>query len=134
MKPGENGGLTAEVKSMSVEDPMVLWVTDNPNVAVVDDDGKVYAVHKGVAHITSITGYAEANYTVYVDMQAPDEEKEEPADDKPDSGKKSEERSSGSSRNEISTHMAVISSGSRPYGRNGDRMVHGSVRRIPVLS
>ncbi len=64
LQPGASAQLIAEVISSS--DVKVVWTSDNPNVATVDQNGKVYAVRPGVAVITAKAGNAEARCTVYV--------------------------------------------------------------------
>ena len=64
LEQGASAELIAEVISSS--DVKVVWTSDNPNVATVDQNGRVYAISPGIAVITAKAGNAEARCTVYV--------------------------------------------------------------------
>lgn len=104
MDSGTFFDLVATVTGASKED--VIWDSDNPSVASVDDNGRVFGVKQGTAVITARIGNAEASCVVYVDGGDPERE---PTIDKEE--KKPSYRS-GSERNETSTGMGIYGSGS----------------------
>lgn len=65
---GDIGQLTATVSPADADDLNVTWVSDNPDVADVDDDGYIYAYSSGTARITATTesGLKSASCTVVV--------------------------------------------------------------------
>jgi len=64
LRKGESYTLTAFVES--AEDLQVIWTSDNPAVATVDQNGRVYAIKPGRAVITARAGDASATCIVLV--------------------------------------------------------------------
>ncbi len=54
LEPGEEYQLTAEVRPENATDKSITWSSDNDEVAVVDQNGKVTAIQEGTAVITAL--------------------------------------------------------------------------------
>ncbi|MDR1915929.1 MAG: Ig-like domain-containing protein [Synergistaceae bacterium] len=68
MKPGDQETLTATVSPETTTNKRVDWFSSDSSVAIVDENGEVYAVAAGIASITAITadGNRQANCNVTV--------------------------------------------------------------------
>ena len=66
MEVGQTYQLGARVQPADATDPTVFWITDNPSVATVTDDGLVTAVGAGEAEITAGAGVITSSCTVKV--------------------------------------------------------------------
>ena len=68
LSPGQSGALVAFIIPKDAADKRVTWKSSDPQVALVDDDGRVTAVGPGTAIITTTTkdGGQQANCTVKV--------------------------------------------------------------------
>ena len=66
MEVGQTYQLGARVQPADATDPTVFWITDNPSVATVTDDGLVTAVGAGEAEITAGAGLITSSCTVKV--------------------------------------------------------------------
>jgi uncharacterized protein YjdB len=66
MEVGQSYQLGAQVQPADATDPTVFWITDNPSVATVTDDGLVTAVGAGEAEITAGAGLITSSCTVKV--------------------------------------------------------------------
>ena len=64
--PGDTTTLTATVEPDTATDKTVTWESSDPNVATVDQSGKVTAVAQGTATITATAGGKTATCTVTV--------------------------------------------------------------------
>ena len=64
--PGDTTALTATVDPDTATDKTVTWESSDPNVATVDQSGKVTAVAPGTATITATAGGQKATCTVTV--------------------------------------------------------------------
>ncbi len=64
--PGDTTALTATVEPDTATDKTVTWESSDPNVATVDQSGKVTAVAPGTATITATAGGKTATCTVTV--------------------------------------------------------------------
>ena len=64
--PGDTTALTAKVDPDTATDKTVTWESSDPNVATVDQSGKVTAVAPGTATITATAGGKTATCTVTV--------------------------------------------------------------------
>ena len=64
--PGDTTALTATVEPDTATDKTVTWESSDPNVATVDQSGKVTAVAQGTATITATAGGKTATCTVTV--------------------------------------------------------------------
>lgn len=64
--PGDTTALTATVEPDTATDKTVTWESSDPNVATVDQSGKVTAVAPGTATITATAGGQKATCTVTV--------------------------------------------------------------------
>ncbi len=64
--PGDTTALTAKVEPDTATDKTVTWESSDPNVATVDQSGKVTAVAPGTATITATAGGKTATCTVTV--------------------------------------------------------------------
>lgn len=64
--PGDTTALTATVEPDTATDKTVTWKSSDPNVATVDQSGKVTAVAPGTATITATAGGKTATCTVTV--------------------------------------------------------------------
>lgn len=64
--PGDTTTLTATVEPDTATDKTVTWESSDPNVATVDQSGKVTAVAQGTAKITATAGGQKATCTVTV--------------------------------------------------------------------
>ncbi|MDO4288710.1 MAG: Ig-like domain-containing protein, partial [Eubacterium sp.] len=66
LKPGETAAITAETAPEGALDSQVVWSSDHPEIANVDDKGVVTALSGGTATITAKAGTATAVATVVV--------------------------------------------------------------------
>ncbi|MBQ0012731.1 MAG: leucine-rich repeat protein [Clostridiales bacterium] len=71
----EEGTLVAVVLPDYASDPTVVWSSDDENIATVDANGKVTAIHVGTAKITATSVFDDTKsvscmVTVYVDVQS----------------------------------------------------------------
>ena len=66
LKPGETATLTAEVLPENAIDKTVTWSSDKPEIATVDENGKVTAVASGEAIITAAAGGKSGSCAVKV--------------------------------------------------------------------
>ena len=66
LKEGETATLTATVLPEDATDKTVRWKSTNPDVATVDEEGKVTAILAGQASITASSGGKEASCQVTV--------------------------------------------------------------------
>lgn len=66
IKPGETAILTATVKPDNAPDKTVTWTSSDPEIATVDETGKVTAIKEGTATITAKTGEKSAICSVLV--------------------------------------------------------------------
>ena len=109
---GEYLDIKATVTGASEDD--VVWTSDNPSVAVVDQHGRVFALKQGYAIIAARVGNAEASCVIYVDYDR-EEAKPDASGEREDKDNKDNKEGSsyrqGSSRNEISTGLGIYSSG-----------------------
>ena len=64
--PGQTHSLSATIAPSSANHQYAYWYSDNPDVAVVSQDGKVRAVAQGTAVITAIAGMHSAECVVTV--------------------------------------------------------------------
>lgn len=63
---GESFKLSAKTEPEDALDSTVIWSSDNPDVANIDDSGNVTAISEGVTTITAKAGTVEANCKVTV--------------------------------------------------------------------
>lgn len=66
LQKGETGQINAETSPQNAVDAKILWSSSDPQVANVDDNGKVTAISKGKAVITAKAGTAKAETMVTV--------------------------------------------------------------------
>ena len=68
LKPGETATLVATVKPDNATDKTVTWTSSDPEIATVDETGKVMAVKIGTATITAKAGEKTAECKVTVSI------------------------------------------------------------------
>ena len=66
LKPGETATLVATVKPDNATDKTVTWTSSNPEIAIVDETGKVTTIKAGSATITAKAGEKTASCKVTV--------------------------------------------------------------------
>lgn len=66
LKPGETATLVATVKPDNATDKTVTWTSSNPEIAIVDETGKVTTIKAGPATITAKAGEKTASCKVTV--------------------------------------------------------------------
>ena len=64
---GENYQVTAHVLPTNATNQTVAWTSSNPEIAIVDTNGKITAVKNGVATITATT--QDGNYTAFCEVR-----------------------------------------------------------------
>ena len=87
MKVGESQKLTATVLPDNADNKGVMWETEDPVIALVDEDGTVTAVSEGTVKIyataadgSNVYGYIEINVAADGEPVKPGEPTDEPSD------------------------------------------------------
>jgi hypothetical protein len=71
LEEGEGETLTATIEPDNATNTDVMWVSDNEDVATVDNNGNVSAVAKGAAKITATTVFGNKKAFCWVNVVAP---------------------------------------------------------------